>query len=230
VILTIRAMKYLVMTILGFGILTACTYRPKEKRLSNFNSNLQILESFYKKDNGTIAFKRVLSSGMSLKIQAGDIFVDKFALTHQKFTSVDLFEYSDVILDSLRKQFTNEGFVEKTQEGRDVMFIQIIPDSAMSSTDALGFLNFRQEIEDKIDRRLQADNLGEWFAGDMGAGGNMLFFVNDWEKSTETVMEVLKDQELLDHVLIAKRIFATEDDWSYEIVYPAEYEGIFNQM
>ena len=72
--------------------------------------------------------------------------------------------------------------------------------------------------------------MGEWFAGDMGAGANMLFFITDWDKANEAVMEILREENLLDHVLITKRIGISEDDWKYEVVYPLEYEGVFNQM
>jgi hypothetical protein len=110
------------------------------------------------------------------------------------------------------------------------MFVQIVPDSAMNNVDNWSFLNLRQEIEGKIDERLESKNLGEWFAGDMGASGNMLFFVADWNKSMETVMEILKEEALLDHVLIAKRLMMTNEDWCYEVVYPTGYQGVFNQM
>ena len=113
---------------------------------------------------------------------------------------------------------------------KDVMFIQIIPDSTMGTFDQLRFLNFRQEIEGQIDEALHRKNLGEWFTGDIGAGANMLFFITDWDKANETVMKILEQENLLDHVLIAKRIGTSEADWNYEVVYPLEYEGIFNQM
>lgn len=224
-------MKYFIIIIAGLGILTGCTYRPKEKRLTKFkNEDGQILESFYKKTSDTIEFKRILSNKTTLKIQSGQIFLGDYALTHQKFSSVQVLANSDNILDSLRTLFKTNGFAEKIQDDRNVMFIQIVPDTAMGNLDALGFLNLRQDIEGKIDERLQIKNLGEWFAGDMGAGGNMLFFVDDWNKSMEAVMEVLKEEALLDHVLITRRIMRTKEDWSYEVVYPTEYQGVFNQM
>jgi hypothetical protein len=123
-------MKYLIIAIFGLSTLTAaCTYRPKEKRLSKFKDDKsEILESFYKKTTDTIEFKRILSKGVTLKVQSGEIFHGDHALTHQAVT------------------------------------------------------------------------------------------------------EVLKEEDLLDHVLIAKRIMTTKEDWSYEVVFPTEYEGVFNQM
>lgn len=224
-------MKFLIIIVLGLGLLTGCTYRPKEKRLTRFsNEDSQILESFYKKTGDTIEFKRILSNRITLKIQSGQIFLGDYFLTHQKFNSVQQLASSDKMLDSLRTLFKANGFAEKILDDRDVMFVQIVPDTAMNNLNAFRFLNLRQEIEEKIDERLQSRNLGEWFSGDMGAGGNMLFFVDDWNKSMETVTEVLKEEDLLDHVLITKRIMTTKDDWSYEVVYPTEYQGVFNQM
>jgi hypothetical protein len=178
----------------------------------------------------TIEFRRILTNDSRLFVQAGQVFLGEYALTHQRFRGREEFENKEAILDSLEASFSNQGLVTKMSTEKDVMFIQIIPDSTMGTFDALGFLNFRQEIEGEIDEALQSKNLGEWFAGDMGAGANMLFFITDWDKANELVMEILKQENLLDHVLITKRIGTSEADWNYEIIYPLEYEGIFNQM
>jgi hypothetical protein len=58
----------------------------------------------------------------------------------------------------------------------------------------------------------------------------MLFFVDDWNKSLKVAIEVLRTEDLLEHVLIAKRVMITKEDWSYEIIFPVEYQGVFNQM
>lgn len=223
-------MRYLII-IYGLCILTSCTYRPKEKRLTQFNNNSgQITKSFYKKDNDTIVFQRILINDNDLTLQTGQIFLGEYALTHQRFKNLRHFNNDENIIDSLSNYFLTEGYKSKLGDDKDVMFIQIIPDSIMGNIESLGFLNLRQDIEERIDERLKRGNLGEWFAGDMGAGGNMLFLINDWDKAAETVNEVLQEENLLDHVLIAKRIMTAKDDWNYEIVYPVEYEGIFNQM
>ena len=158
------------------------------------------------------------------------IFLGDYALTHQSLTVDGQWGNSDGVLDSLRIQFKSDGFAEKILDERDVLFIQIVPDSTMGNFNVLRFLNLRQDIERKIDDRLQNKKLGKWFAGDMGAGANMLFYVDDWNKSIEVVKELLKEEQLLDHVLIAKRIMTTKEDWNYEVVFPIEYQGVFNQM
>lgn len=224
-------MKQLIIIVFGFSILTDCTYRPREKRLTQFqNNDGRILKSFYKINRDTIEFKRILIKDSRLIVQAGQVFLGEYALTHQRFRSVEKFKNEKANLDSLEASFYNQGLVTKMSTEKDVMFIQIIPDSTMGTFDVLRFLNFRQKIEEQIDEALKRKNLGEWFAGDMGVGANMLFFITDWDKANEAVMEILKQENLLDHVLITKRIGTSEDDWNYEVVYPLEYEGIFNQM
>jgi hypothetical protein len=223
-------MKYLII-VLGLNILINCTYRPKEKRLTRFNNNEgQIFRSFYKKESDTIEFKRIVLNDKDIVLQTGQIFLGEYGLTHQRFKNVRHFSNDNRPVDSLINSIVNEGLKPKLVDEKDVIFIQIIPDSTMGNVESLGFLNLRQEIEGRIDERLKSKNLGEWFAGDMGAGGNMLFFINDWDKGVTTVIEVLKEENLIDHVLIAKRIMIAKDDWNYEIVYPLEYEGVFNQM
>jgi len=223
-------MKYFII-FLGLYVLTCCTYKPKEKRLTKFNkSSGQITKSFYKKENDTIVFKRILLNESRITLQEGQIYLGEYELTHQRLVNVRYFNNDNRIIDSLISSISNEGLKEKFVDQKDVMFIQIVPDSTMGNIEALGFLNLRQEIEEKIDDRLKNENLGEWFAGDMGAGGNMLFFINDWDNATVAVIQILNKEKLIDHILIAKRIMTTKDDWNYEIVFPLDYEGEFNDM
>jgi hypothetical protein len=78
---------------------------------------------------------------------------------NQRFTSVQLLD-GEVIPDSLVNKLKDDGFHDNIFDDRDVMFIQIVPDSSMGSIEALGFLNLRQDIEGRIDARLKIENLG----------------------------------------------------------------------
>jgi len=215
------------------GIITCfgCTYRPKQKLLGESKNNDKlILRTFYKMPNDTIEFRRILASDSEIVLQNGQIYPDEYDLTHQRFGRVTKFKRISKIIDSLSMLYEKEAWATKLGNDRDVMFIQIVPDSAMSNLESFGFVDLRQSVEDKIDEALKRGHLGEWFAGDMGAGGNMLFFIDDWDSATELVLEVLNDEGLLDHVLVTKRIMTGENDWNYEIVYPVEFEGVFNSM
>lgn len=209
------------------AVIIGCNYKSNEKRLLNFqNHNSEILTSLYRIDLDTVQLVRVINNNGNLLLKLGKIWMGDFGLIHQEFISTS--EINDI--DSIQKIYEREGYVNQLSKERDVMFIQIVPDSSMNTLEALGFLNFRQEIEGKIDLALQRNNLGEWFAGDMGAGGNMLYFIDNWEQAIKTVKNVLANEDLLDHVLITKRLSTAPDDWAYEIVFPVEYEGVFNQM
>ncbi|WP_281764370.1 hypothetical protein [Neptunitalea lumnitzerae] len=95
----------------------------------------------------------------------------------------------------------------------------------------LQVLDLRHSIEEKIHEKLNSNGLGEWIAGDLGPGGaNMLFEVTEWEKSIQLIMDILNQESLLDKSLIMKRLNTAEDDWNYEIIYPIDYNGVFNQM
>lgn len=230
-VIQFQTMKWIIIIVFGFSILTGCTYHPNEKRLTQFKNNEnRILKSFYKMNKDTIEFRRIITNDSELILQTGQVFLGDYALTHQRFKSVTEFKNEKTILDSLEAFFNDQGLVTRLTTEKDIMFIQIVPDSTMGTFDQLRFLNFRQEIEEQIDKTLKSKNLGEWFAGDMGAGANMLFFITDWDKANEVVVELLKKKNLLDHVLITKRIGTSKDDWNYEVIYPLEFEGIFNQM
>jgi hypothetical protein len=224
-------MKHFSIIHFGLIFLTSCTYRPHEKRLTKFGKiDGAIFHSFYRKVDDTIEFKRFITSDSKLVVQSGQIFLGKYALIKQRFVDRKEVKNKTAFVDSTTTLLEKNGFVEKLSNERDEMFIQIVPGSKMGTFDALRFLNLRQQIEVRIDEQLKVKNLGEWFAGDMGAGGNMLFFIDNWDSAIEAVIEVLKEENLIDHVLIAKRIMTSPDDWSYEVVYPLDYEGVFNPL
>lgn len=213
--------------LLLIAVLFGCSYKPNNKIPVEFqNNNSEILTSLYKFENDTVQIVRILNKDGNLSLKLGKIWMGDYALINQEFTST--IKIADK--DSTQAKYEGEGFKSRLYNERDVMFIQIIPDSSMSNLEVLGFLNYRQEIEKKIDIALKQNNIGEWFAGDLGAGANMLFFIDNWDLAIKTVMAELLKEELMNHVIITKRLTIAPGDWTYEIVFPVEYEGTFNQM
>lgn len=212
--------------------LFSCSYSPKEKRLANFHDNngTTILSSSYKMNGDTVEFTRVLRDSSKLLIQHGQLFRGQYALEYQHLDNTTELKYDKMILDSLSDAYQIRGFAPRLVEAPAILFIQVVPDSAMNDLQSLGFLNLRQSLEDKIDASLQAEYLGEWMAGDMGAGANMLFSVNNWDAAQAKALTILREEQLQDHVLIAKRIMTSEDDWLYEVTYPVMYQGVFNSL
>jgi len=141
--------------------------------------------------------------------------------------------------ESLSQKFINEEIINKKQnenivkefnwkqfKGNNVVFVQIQP---IGFKTEMELLNVRQEIEDRIGKRLTKSKLGEWLAGDLGpGGGNMLFEVNDMEKAIENVLETLHQNKLENKAIIGRRIYREKDDWFYEVIYPEKYSGKFD--
>ena len=155
-------------------------------------------------------------------------YLGDYAITYQKINTSQPLNLKKI--DSLKNEYYKVGYTTKESDFKEVMFIQILPDSAMSDIEYFKFLNLRHNVESEIGDLLEIKGLGQWFAGDMGAGANMLFSLNSWNEANELVIEYLKNENLIDHVLIARRFTVSSDNWHYEIVYPLKYEGKFNSM
>ncbi len=94
----------------------------------------------------------------------------------------------------LKQEYSWQGF-----NGGKIVFVQIQP---AGFSDETQLLDKRQEIEQKLTNTLETEKIGEWFAGDIGpGGGNMLFTVNDLEKSMQTIIKVLNETNLDKRVL-----------------------------
>jgi len=113
-------------------------------------------------------------------------------------------------------------------KGENVLFVQIQPTGFKNEIE---LLDKRQEIEDKLNTVLETKKLGEWFAGDIGpGGGNMLYTVTNIEITLQTILQVLKQNNLEKNVLIGRRIMIDKGDWFYEVIYPTKFTGTFNTM
>jgi len=220
--------KIFALGFIAFLFLTNCN-----KKLKNVNSESKSISLWnkeflhlYKKNDSIVEIARVIQSGKeNFKLQFSKINILTPEYAKQHFISE---------LDLSKKELENKKLeLQKTYnwkpvQGNDILFIQIQPSKFKNE---LQMLDRRQEIEEKINQALQNNNCGEWFAGDLGpGGGNMLYTVNDIEKSLPIILEVLQQNKLEKNVLIGKRILTEKDEWFYEVIYPNKYSGNFNTM
>jgi len=216
-----------ILIVMGF-IFIGCASRPNERRLSDFKNNEgRIQRSFYKKVNDTLEFRRFIVNGEVATVQFGQIFQGPYGLNEQKIKHSIQLTKSTVALDSLSRLFQASGYQSKFLDDKEELIVQIVPDSTMVHWEQLGFTRLKQQTEEQIDARLKKLHQGEWFASD---SPSMLFYVKDWETAIPVVVEVLKEEKLIDHILMARRIKTTPGEWHYEVIYPLEYEGVFNNM
>jgi len=187
---------------------------------------IEYVSSNYKNETeGKIEFSRIVKDSSNLNLIEGEISFDENYNTLQKITSKR--KVSESELDSIKASLKNKGYRERFDNVGKIIFVQMQP----KNENDIQVLDLRNSMEEKIHEKLNSNGLGEWIAGDLGPGGaNMLFKVTEWEKSIQLIMDLLNQENLLDKSLIMKRLNTAEDDWNYEIIYPIDYDGVFNQM
>lgn len=197
-----------------------------QKQNLNFKPmNLEYKYSYYKNENDTIEFVRIVKDSSNIRQIKGTISFDSNYNTCQKITHIKNIQINE--MENIESELLEKGFRNKFDNKKNLMFIQIRP----KDENDLKVLDLRHKLETKIESRLSNNGIGEWVAGDLGPGGaNMLFEVSDWDNSFQLVIELLNSEGLINNCLISKRLYTADDDWNYEVVYPTDYDGIFNQM
>ncbi|MBS7566095.1 hypothetical protein KHS38_16930 [Mucilaginibacter sp. Bleaf8] len=113
-------------------------------------------------------------------------------------------------------------------DGDKLLFVQITPQPL---EDDLTMLDLKGNLEDEIATELEKEQLGEWMASDLGPGGaNMLFTVYDIDSALTIVLSAIGARHLSKNTIIARRVMTKQDDWFYEVLYPAHFTGQFNTM
>ncbi|MEZ4803010.1 MAG: hypothetical protein R2797_09580 [Gelidibacter sp.] len=210
----------ILITIFALSCNNQTNHKPTEK------VDIKYLSSNYKnKTEGIIEFSRIVKDSSNLNLIEGEISFNENYNTLQKITKKRIVSESE--LDSIKSSLKNKGYRESFDNIGKIIFVQMQP----KNENDLQVLDLRHSMEEKIHKKLNSNGLGEWIAGDLGPGGaNMLFKVTEWEKSIQLIMDILNQENLLDKSLIMKRLNTAEDDWNYEIIYPIDYDGVFNQM
>lgn len=219
--MTIRKVVYIATVPL---LLLSCNFKAQEQ--SGDNTKTEILKdkelvSFYRKDSSMIHVLRAVETvkdSIGLYLCDVDIkgsvqhFISLEMLSRQQFAEKEI---------ELKKIYTWTPY-----KGEEVLFVQIPP----TGDNDFGLLDKRQDLESKIGEELESQSIGEWIAGDLGPGGaNMLFAVQDIDRSLGIILTILKQNEV-DNVRIGKRTKIAADDWFYTVIYPSKFSGNFNTM
>ena len=181
--------------------------------------------TLYKQQQDNLEYMRIVEGPAGLRKISGIISRDRGHQTIQSITQAEhLGEHTP---EETVKAWAAEGFESKFVDKADVLFVQL----QLSGKDTMELLELRHQTEVEIDRRLSANGMGRFIAGDLGPGGaNMLFETDDWATAFQLIIERLNEAGLASNCLIAKRIYTSEDNWAYDLVYPVAYEGVFNEM
>ena len=172
-----------------------------------------------------IEFSRIVKDSSTLNLIEGEIRFDENYNTLQTIKNKRTISESEI--DSINSNLKGKGYRDNFDNIGKIIFVQMQP----KNENDFQVLDLRHKMEEKIHEELKSNGIGEWVAGDLGPGGaNMLFEVTEWKKSIPMIMNILNQEGLLKNSLIMKRLNTAKDDWNYEIIYPIDYNGVFNQM
>jgi hypothetical protein len=209
--------------------LTSCNQASNKQQSMKTKAALLVnKEAFtlYKKTDSVIYVVRALAvTSDTFDLHLYHINISKPENAQQLFASVQRLTKQEI---DKKKAELETSYTWAPFKNEEILFVQIQPSG---SKDEMQLLDKRQEVEDKLREALENNNLGKWIAGDLGPGGaNMLFTVSDVNKSLQTVMSVLQENDLEKNVLIGRRVSLDKADWFYEVIYPVSYSGHFNTM
>lgn len=220
--MNIRDIAFKVLIALG---LSSCS-QPVTNQIDGPSPTEKEVFTFYRKTENFIDVARVLTSDKKtfrLHLYHVDIGTPEAAV--QKFISVEQLTQHECDAKKAELQASHNWTPYK---GDEVLFVQIQPTGFQ---DEMQLLDTRQEIEGKLVKAIENNNLGEWLASDLGpGGGNILLTVRDAERAFGVVLLVLQQNELDQNVVIGRRVLIADRDWFYEVIYPTQYSGTFNTM
>jgi len=221
--------KELTLRLLILFGLTGCN-QTSDKQTGGKTGNVLLagkeVFSLYKKVDTLIYVARALkTSSDTVDLHLYEVNTSIAEGATQKFVSVA--HLTPQQLDSRKSELQSE-YTWTPSKGNEILFVQIQP---TNFKDEMQLLDKRQEIETITSKALQDKKLGEWFAGDLGpGGGNILYRVNDINRSIEIILNILQQNRLETNVLIGRRVLIDKVDWFYEVIYPTKYSGNFNTM
>jgi hypothetical protein len=210
------------LTILG---LTGCKPNPANQTVEQVTINKEVY-TFYSKAENIIHSAKVLTvDSKNFDLVFYDIDISTPEGAKQKYLSTE--QLTDQQLNGKRIEL-QKIYNWTPTKGRDILFVQIQPAGFKTEME---LLNIRQKIELKLTSALENSGIGEWSASDLGpGGGNILFEVTNMDSALKSILQVLKQNNLDNRVLIGRRVLISNEDWFYEVIFPTKYSGDFNTM
>lgn len=102
--------------------------------------------------------------------------------------------------------------------GKKILFVQL----QFNSSDRVIIISDELEtLEKAIDANLQRKNMGKLLTSEqIESNYTMLFLVNDYVPTVQVIKDTVETTGLAESFLIAKRIYKTNWNWKYKILYP----------
>ncbi|XQY91125.1 WGR domain-containing protein [Metabacillus sp. HB246100] len=157
-----------------------------------------------------VLYWEVWQDGKTLVIHYGTI--GDTGETEEK--KLSLFQKAEKFMDELAEEKANEGYDYLDEDELFELVVQYsYEEDQMEAT-----LEMRHHVEDLMNECLGWTGNGACDGGDIGSGtANIVNFVVDVEKATQTIIEELKNNNLLEGVKIA---YLNPEDEEYIALYP----------
>jgi hypothetical protein len=205
--------------------LLGCSGKTNSQTQEAISADKESFTLYRKTDKFIDIVRGIITPGGTFDLLFYEIDISTPEGAKQKFLSVQHLGKGQV---DIKKNELISKYNWKPFKSNDVLFIQIKPDGFK---DEMELLDKRQAVEEKLNVVLERKHLGEWFAGDLGpGGGNMLYTISDLDKSVQVVLNFLHESQLDNRVLIGRRVKIDNEDWFYEVIFPAQFSGYFNTM
>ncbi|MBT28514.1 MAG: hypothetical protein CMO01_02555 [Thalassobius sp.] len=222
-------------------IIFSCTTENSEESSMEYDLVKAVEEHFKKLETQN---KLEYFSKKFIKKDAGKIFTFEIQgmdeLTIKKGVVGEFVEYTNFHFesDSVRLPFIEtqladileQGYQEEKYDDQTILFIQIKPNILNNKKDLIKLLDQFEEVSRLFDEPIYEKNLGSYAASDLGAGYNILYSVWDEKKGFNAILQVIENHQLEDRSIVAKRIYKSEEDWDYEVIYPNPFNGEFDPL
>jgi hypothetical protein len=205
--------------------LISCYQNSANQAGGQVSADKEVFTSYCKSHNVFHVARVLTIDGKTFNLLKYDVDISTPEKAKQKQISVELLTQKQ--LDT-KKTDIKTIYNWIPFKGSNILFVQM---QITGFKNEMELLDKRQEIEVKLTSKLESKKLGEWSASDLGPGGsNMLFSVTNVENALDTIIQLLKQNNLDKNVLIGRRILINNDEWFYEVIYPTKYSGDFNTM
>jgi len=209
--------------------LFACGQRRNEKiQKGDFNKKSIVMReewTIYSRRDSLFAVKRLLSTDSGLNLQTYIINTAQPEAAKQTFSDSKLIanENEAAIIKTQAKNFNWTPF-----KGTPTLFVQIAHSAFKYDMEPW---DKRGPMLDSIETALKRLGQAEWTGCDVGPGGlNMLFEFENTDAAIPIILAILKKYGYDQKTTIARRIKTADDDWFYEVLYPANFSGTFLTM
>ncbi len=182
-------------------------------------TNIRLLDSkyLYKSPESTTYFKRLISLDGTTYYVAGHISFDDEGKTVQKLdefkkdvdlTKIEDGDYVPMSKIPMFEEYAGIAYIQfKNIEGNRERIKKVIA-----------------HLDNELTQKNAAVNNDLNFDNGVGIAE---YFMKDPDVTFQTIFGLLKEEGMIDDILLGQRVYMDGDDYNVEIFYPLKYEGTF---